>query len=51
MNKYLSLLLTQYHYNKSKGPIVRAHEWMQKKFEDNQPVGKWFAELKKKLGD
>jgi hypothetical protein len=51
MGKYLSLLLTQYHYNKSKGPIVRANEWMQKKFEDNQPVGKWFTELKKKLGD
>src|SRR5690606_28463120 len=51
MGKYLALLLTQYHQNKSKGPIVRANEWMQKKFEDNQPVGKWFAELKKKLGN
>src|SRR5690606_40454358 len=51
MSKYFRLLLMQYHHHKIKGPIVRANEWMQKKFEDNKPVGKWFAELKNKFTD
>ncbi|MEX2593466.1 MAG: hypothetical protein WD426_11895 [Anditalea sp.] len=51
MEAFYRLLLKSHATNKNRGPVVRANEWMQKKFENNKPVSEWFSELKKKLND
>lgn len=49
MAAYYHLMLEAIEHRKTAGPVVRASEWVQKKFENNKSVKKWLSELNRKI--
>ena len=49
MEAFYRLLVKSHQVNQSKGPVVRANEWVQKKLEINKSFNGRFSELRKKV--
>ena len=51
MEEFYRLLLNKHAEHKKMGPVVRANQWIQNKFENNTSLPDWFSKLKTKLSE
>src|SRR5690606_5039111 len=51
MEQFYNRLVSYDTEQKKKGPVVRANQWVQNKFENNTSLPEWFSKLKTKLSD
>jgi hypothetical protein len=51
MEEFYRFLINSHQESKKIGPVVRANQWIQDKFENNTSLSEWFSKMKTKFSD